>query len=155
MSSSTTLQQILDILELGQEYRFSQPISKGLKYNAGLYSIWNNATLKYIGETGNLYQRLKKHRSGSRSGDKFNIYVFDRIILKQLTTEQIDHIASGVLNADSLIRKYVQQNYSYRFVVLSSEHEQIVSKKERCEIETLIRKNGLNNKVAPYFQVRP
>ncbi len=145
------IDEIKVALNAGELHTFSNEIPKHLQNVKGLYTVWNRDMLKYVGVSKNLGERLQKHRSGSRSGDKFNIYVFDRIILRTLTQDQINSIASGQLKADILIKKYVQDNYSYRYIVLNETH---VTKADLCSIETKIKNEGLAENSKPYFQCK-
>jgi hypothetical protein len=69
----------------------------------GCYSIWRDEQLVYVGVAGRaldpakvatlrqkkgrprgLYDRLKSHASGRRSGDQFCVYVCDRLVLPRV-----------------------------------------------------------------------
>jgi len=102
---------------------------------AGVYTVWNTkGEFMYVGMAGEgltkevivkadkkkikgLRDRLGKHKSGSRSGDEFCILIFDRIILRTLTREQIEEASRGELKLDSLIKDYICRNLSYRYFV--------------------------------------
>jgi hypothetical protein len=102
---------------------------------AGVYTIWKDRELIYVGMSGRsmtaesiteyrtanirargLSTRLKAHASGRRSGDQFCVYVGDRLVLPTLTSNDIGEIANGKLNFDKLIRDYIHQNLTFRFV---------------------------------------
>jgi hypothetical protein len=103
---------------------------------AGVYSIWNvQNDFVYVGMAGRgktaealsiaeqqgkktgLYDRLNSHASGARSGDQFCVYVQDLLLLPKLTSEEIDLIVTRQLALDRLVRDYVRENLSYRFVI--------------------------------------
>jgi hypothetical protein len=65
-----------------------------------------------------LYTRLKSHASGRRSGDQFCVYVADRLVLPALSQDDIAAIASGRHQMDALVRRFIHDNLSYRFVTL-------------------------------------
>jgi hypothetical protein len=66
-----------------------------------------------------IYTRLKSHASGRRSGDRFCIYVADRFVLPTLSQEDITEIAAGRHQMDAFVRRYIDENLSYRFVKLA------------------------------------
>ncbi len=70
-------------------------------------------------KAGGLFSQLNSHASGRRSGDQFCVYVSDRFVLPTLSADQIREIAAGRLSLDALIRDYVRQRLSYRFVETS------------------------------------
>ena len=84
----------------------------------GVYTIWNRAgQFLYVGIAlkGGLFSRLRSHVNGRRGGDQFNVYVADRLVLQQLTPEQIVDISAGTLRFDKLIRDYTRGHLSFRF----------------------------------------
>ena len=101
----------------------------------GVYTIWRGDQLIYVGMAGGaitpgpvtegvsgrstgLRGRLAAHASGYRSGDQFCVYVFDRLILPDLTQEQIQGAAHGRLSLDQLTRHFIRQTLSYRFITV-------------------------------------
>ncbi|MBD0257729.1 MAG: hypothetical protein ICV83_18605 [Cytophagales bacterium] len=123
-------------VEEGQLYPFkSRPNAELRTVRAGIYTIWQDGTLLYVGMAGRsltedrialerqdnpkslkgLYSRLKSHASGRRSGDQFCLYVCDRLILPGLTPEEIGKVGNGTLNLDALVRAYIHDHLSYRF----------------------------------------
>jgi hypothetical protein len=103
-------------------------------FGAGVYTIWHSdGRFIYVGMSGRgitvetirrntpqgLYTRLQSHASGRRSGDQFCVYVADRLVLPTLSQEDIAAIASGRHRMDAFVRRYIHENLSYRFVVLS------------------------------------
>jgi len=69
--------------------------------------------------SASIYTRLKSHASGRRSGDQFCVYVADRFVLPTLSKEDIKTIASGRHQMAALVRRYIHENLSYRFVILA------------------------------------
>lgn len=67
-----------------------------------------------------LRDRLGSHASGLRSGDQFCIYVADRLVLPELTPEQVRGIAAGELSFDRLVKAFVHEHLTYRYVVVGS-----------------------------------
>jgi hypothetical protein len=65
-----------------------------------------------------LYTRLQSHASGRRSGDQLCVYVADRLVLPNLSQQDIAAIASGRHQMDAFVRRYIHENLSYRFVML-------------------------------------
>jgi len=66
-----------------------------------------------------IYTRLQSHASGRRSGDQFCVYVADRLVLPTLSQDDITAIASGRHQMDAFVRRYIHENLSYRFVMLT------------------------------------
>jgi len=101
---------------------------------AGVYTVWDDARLIYAGMAGRsltreaiverrqsavvkgLRQRLGSHASGRRSGDQFCVYVADRLVLTTLSSSEITQIGAGELSLDALVRRYIHQHLSYRWV---------------------------------------
>lgn len=126
----------LDALEKGQLHFFSDWSNSVIpKICAGVYTIWKNQDLIYVGMSGRslnaetieqhrtanlrargMFTRLKAHASGRRSGDQFCIYVGDRLVLPTLTSKDVSEIVNGKLSFDKLIRSYIHENLSFRFV---------------------------------------
>lgn len=127
---------VLNQLEKGQLYFFRDwPNRQVPKVTAGVYTIWQNDLLVYVGMAGRkitsemvnnhynnhkrpkgLYSRLKSHASGRRGGDQFCVYICDRLVLKELTADQIRQISLGMLSLDSLVKQYIHTYLGYRFV---------------------------------------
>jgi hypothetical protein len=133
----------IEILKNGPIHHFSDWPNKDLpRAAAGVYSIWNQENdFVYIGMAGRgksaddikaaqssgkktgLFDRLNSHASGMRSGDQFCVYVQDLLILKQLSTDDIDRIVTRQLTLDRLVREYVRNNFSYRYTVTENGSE--------------------------------
>ena len=102
-------------LEHGRLHRFRDWPIKTVRNIPGAYTIWHQARFLYVGIAGGLSNRLGSHATGRRSGDQFNVYVSDRLVLQTLTPQQIAQIADGTLRFDALIREYVRDHLSFRF----------------------------------------
>jgi hypothetical protein len=102
---------------------------------AGVYAIWRDETLVYVGMAGRslttdrietlraggttitgLFQRLRSHQSGRRSGDQFCVYVCDRLVLPTLTPAQLGQVGTGDLSLDALTRLFIHQHLTYRWL---------------------------------------
>ncbi|WP_141333109.1 hypothetical protein [Myxococcus sp. AB025B] len=97
---------------------------------AGVYSIWRDQQLVYVGMAGRgslveepsstkprgLADRLRSHASGRRSGDKFCVYVCDRLVLPTLSPEDIQQVSSGALSLDERTQAFIHAHLGYRFV---------------------------------------
>ena len=65
-----------------------------------------------------LWDRLRAHALGRRSGDQFSVYVADRIILPMLTPEELEAVAAaaGTVSIDRRVRSYVAEHLAFRWV---------------------------------------
>lgn len=63
-----------------------------------------------------LWDRLRTHASGLRSGDQFCVYVADRIVLPMLTPEELEAVAAGTFSIDRRVRSYVAEHLAFRWV---------------------------------------
>ena len=110
------------------------PVSAVPDVAAGVYAIWDNDQLIYVGMSGRgatsslleakqlegkrfgLYTRLASHASGRRSGDQFCVYVADQLVLPRLSADQIDAISRRELRFDNLVKEYIHSNLDFGFV---------------------------------------
>jgi hypothetical protein len=124
-------------LETGPLNRFQDwPNEQVPKRAAGVYTVWEGERLLYVGMSGRamtaedlevsrggrvvakgLWTRLNAHASGRRSGDQFCVYVGDRFVVPELTSSQQQQLAAGSLSLDSLVRAFVRERLTYRFVI--------------------------------------
>jgi hypothetical protein len=125
-------------LATGPLYRFADwPNPAVPNWRAGVYTVWDGDVLIYVGMAGRgmpanahhgeaalssrkpkgLRDRLGSHAGGRRSGDQFNIYVFDRLVLPSLSADDIRSAADGKLSLDLETRRYIRDRLSYRFVI--------------------------------------
>jgi len=153
---STCRQGPLDDLRVGTLYRFADwPNPAVPNGRAGVYTVWRGDEFVYVGMAGRaldgdnrggsakntqratgLRSRLASHASGRRSGDQFCIYVFDRLVLPDLNSDQIADAAAGRLSLDRLTRDHIHDNLDYRFTFASDGAE-------ARQLERQIQKLGL------------
>jgi hypothetical protein len=145
----TDHQELLRALETGPCHRFSDwPNPSVPKVAAGVYTIWEDGRLVYVGMSGRalaaedidapdepakakgLWTRLNSHASGRRSGDQFCVYVCDRFVVPALTDQQQTEIGDGVLSLDVLTRKHIHDHFEYRYVVVSNGSDAFVLERE-------------------------
>lgn len=151
---------LLNALEFGKAYKFSAWSNKNNtipKICAGVYTIWQDRLLIYVGMSGRslsaeliqehrngnskakgLFTRLKDHASGRRSGDQFCVYVGDLLVLPTLTRSQIEEIANRRLSFDRLIKNYIHNFFTYRFV-------ETQSGEQAFHLEDAIKRGGLKS----------
>ena len=125
----------IEVLKEGPEHAFANwPVNAVPAVAAGVYTIWDHDRLIYVGMSGRgatqrildekrresasfgLFNRLASHASGRRSGDQFCVYVADYLVLPQLTAEQVTAISSRELPFDNLIREYIHDHLTFRFM---------------------------------------
>jgi hypothetical protein len=132
------MDDLLAGLSSGPLYRFSDwPNGEVPNWRSGVYTVWADQELIYVGMAGRgmaagahetdaarssskpkgMRDRLASHASGRRSGDQFNVYVFDRLVLPTLTAEDIRSAAAGELSLDITTRRYIHHHLAYRFVI--------------------------------------
>lgn len=135
----TSAEDLLRTLSEGPFHRFSDwPPASLPNAAAGVYSIWEEGRLVYVGMSGRgasaeqvmerksadrdwgLKSRLKSHRAGRRSGDQFCVYVGDWLVLPTLTSAEIEAIATRAVSFDHLIRDFIQSRLGFRFVETQS-----------------------------------
>lgn len=129
-------QRLLHMLEAGELHRFADwPNAEVPKVAAGTYTVWDGGTLIYAGMAGRsltpdsilshrddptrvtgLHSRLGSHASGRRSGDQFCVYVAEYLVLPQLDRSQREAIANRETGFDLLVRQYIADHLSYRYV---------------------------------------
>ena len=107
---------------------FSDDPRKHIPKNGSIiYSVWDdNEKFIYIGISGlqkslekrNPLSRMISHASGVRSGDQFCVYVSDRLVMKNLTDEQIKGISQGTYSLDHQIRDFIRTELSYRYALV-------------------------------------
>jgi hypothetical protein len=121
-------------LATGALYRFSDwPNADVPTVAYGVYTVWlPEDALLYVGMSGRqamaepapvkawgLWTRLNSHASGYRSGDKFCIYVSDRLVIPRLSKAQLEEVGKGELSLDMLTRRFIRESLSYRFAVVA------------------------------------
>lgn len=100
---------------------------------AGVYAIWRREQLIYCGMSGRsilagaelpgkkhgLITRLHSHASGRLSGDQFCVYVANRLVLPQLTLEELADFGSGRHTLDAYTRRLIHSQFEYQFVTVA------------------------------------
>ncbi len=123
------------VLAEGPSHAFADwPVAAVPDVAAGVYAIWDQDCLVYVGMSGKnktkeqldeirseggrkgLWERLDQHASGARSGDQFCVYVADLLVLPGLSGQQIEAIGSRKLRFDILVREYVRERLTFRFM---------------------------------------
>jgi hypothetical protein len=119
----SALEQLWDELNQQPVHRFADWPNRDVpKGQPGVYLIYQGNDLKYVGmASANLYGRLNQHARGRRSGDQFCVYVSDRLVMKNLTDEQIKGISQGTYSLDHQIRDFIRTELSYRYVLVSDD----------------------------------
>lgn len=124
-------EDLLGSLQTGPVRRFADwPDPTVPKIAAGVYTIWDGDQLVYVGMAGRavtaertggkptgLWDRLRSHADGRRSGNQFCVYVCDRFIVPNLSPDQQAQIGAGTLSLDHLTRRYIHDNLAYRYVL--------------------------------------
>ena len=130
----------ISALAAGKRFPFrSWPVEAVPRIAIGVYTIWEGERLLYVAVAGRsldpekiarlrlsgsspkgLFDRLKNHVSGRRSGDQFCVDVCDRLILPALTETEWQAISGGTLSLDALTRTYIRERLSFAFVILDS-----------------------------------
>ncbi|MFC4122046.1 hypothetical protein ACFO0F_56385 [Nonomuraea zeae] len=146
----------MKVLQEGPLFKFSDwPNDLVPDIAIGVYTVWHGDMLLYAGMSGRelrpeqleiqpgqprkpqgLWTRLRAHASGRRSGDQFNVYICDRLVIPTLTPEQQADLGRGHLSLDQLTRDYIRKHLGYRFLTCTS------ASKAR-EIESVVRAGGL------------
>ena len=117
------LEQLWDELNCQPVHRFADWPNRDVpKGQPGVYLIYQGNDLKYVGmASANLYGRLSQHARGRRSGDQFCVYVSDRLVMKNLTDEQIKGITLGTYSLDHQIRDFIRTELSYRYLLVADD----------------------------------
>ncbi len=126
------LKQAVSSLASGILYQFADwPNPIVPQSAAGVYTIWHqDGQFIYVGMSGRgiaketniqtrpkgIHTRLGSHASGRRSGDQFCVYVADRLVLPELSNEEIASIAAGEHQMDVFVRRYIHKNLAYKFI---------------------------------------
>ena len=89
------------------------------KGQPGVYLICQGNDWIYVGmASANLFGHLNQHARVRRSGDQFCVYVSDRLVMNNLTDEQLDGIGDGTYSLDHQIRDFIRTELSYRYVLV-------------------------------------
>jgi hypothetical protein len=105
-------------LRLGDAVSFREwPNAAVPRAAAGVYTIWRDTQLIYVGMSGNLFDRLRSHASGRRAGDQFCVYVCDRLVVPRLAPSELEELGAGRLSLDATTRDFIKACLSFRFMV--------------------------------------
>lgn len=103
--------------------------------SAGVYVVWQGDLLIYAGMSGRqieknlgkkkygLITRLDSHAKGRLSGDQFNVYVANRLVVPKLVPDQFVEFAEGTLTLDLLTRQYIHENFEYQYLIVKASAE--------------------------------
>ena len=101
---------------------------------AGVYVIWDDQTLLYVGTAGKdldkaqksgknkfgLITRLNSHASGRTASDQFCSLLSNRIVIPSLTKTQIIKFKEGSVTLDQITKKYIRCNLEYQYLVVDN-----------------------------------
>ena len=101
---------------------------------AGVYVIWDDQTLLYVGTAGKdlakaqksgkkkfgLITRLNTHASGRTAGDQFCSLLANRIVIPSITKTQIIKFKEGSVTLDQMTKKYIRSNLEYQYLVVEN-----------------------------------
>ena len=122
-------------IEFSARFRFADWPNKEIpSVSAGVYAIWNGAELIYCGMSGReiekaieqrkktygLVTRINSHASGRLSGDQFCVYVANRLVIPQLTSEDLPKFGTGELKLDMLTKAFIHETLDYQFALVDS-----------------------------------
>ena len=145
------LREALRELEHGPLHRFADWATADVPNRCvGVYTVWRDDDVLYVGMGGKglakdgdgvrgLRSRLASHASGQRSGNRFCIYVCDRVVLPTLTPAQLEDVAAGRLALDSLVRAYIHERLGYRYTVVADQAAAF-------ELERVVQRQGLSGR---------
>jgi len=103
--------------------------------SAGVYVVWQGDLLIYAGMSGRqteknlgkkkygLITRLDSHAKGRLSGDQFNVYVANRLVIPKLAPDQFVRFAEGTLTLDLLTRQHIHENFEYQYLIVEASAE--------------------------------
>ncbi len=122
---------------------------------AGVYTIWMDGALVYAGMAGRgltrereahhlmlggkptgLFTRLASHAAGRRSGDQFCVYVCDRLVVPDLSLDDLQALREGERFLDRRTRDYIHRWLTYRFSVTADGADAFA-------VETAVRRGAL------------
>lgn len=147
-------------MKFSKRYKFSSWPNKDISMvAAGVYAIWNQEQLIYCGMSGReiekaiesgkkkygLYTRLNAHASGRLSGDQFCVYIANRLVIPNLTIDDLPKFASGEYKLDGMTKTYIHEHLEYQFMITESS-------KEAYALENDARR-GLVFGVKPYLNL--
>ncbi len=93
----------------------------------GVYTIWDqDGSFIYVGmatKNRGLRGRLAEHANGNRAGDRFNVYIADRLVLPLLEPSQLADISAGTLSFDGQVKAYVRDHLAFRVHMTATDEE--------------------------------
>ena len=101
---------------------------------AGVYVIWDDQTLLYVGTAGKdldkaqksgknkfgLITRINSHASGRTANDQFCSFLANRIVIPSLTNSQVTKFRNGSLTLDQVTKKYIRTNLEYQYLLVDN-----------------------------------
>jgi len=147
------------IIKFSKRYKFADwPNTDIPDVAAGVYAIWNKKRLIYCGMSGReiekalkdgkkkygLITRLHSHASGRLSGNKFCVYVANRLVIPKLKSDELLKFGTGELRLDTLTKKYIHKNFEYRYCIVDSSKEAYETEKKARSGELFGDKPFLN-----------
>ena len=91
-----------------------------------------------------LVTRLDSHAKGRLSGDQFNVYVANRLVIPGLEQSQLPRFADGSLTLDLLTRQYIHQHFQYQYLIVDHSKEAFILEKKSQGGEIFGKKPWLN-----------
>ena len=61
--------------------------------------------------------------SGRLSGDQFCVYVANRLVIPELSIEDLPKFADGTLRLDNLVKAFIHDHLDYQYVIVDSSRE--------------------------------
>ena len=106
---------------------------------AGVYVIWDDQTLLYVGTAGKdldkalrsgkikfgLITRLNSHASGRAAGDQFCTLLSNRIVIPSLKSSQLNKFREGSITLDQMTKKYIRNNLEYQYLLVENFQDSI------------------------------
>jgi hypothetical protein len=74
-------------------------------------------------ESSTVVTRLASHASGRLSGEKFCVYVANRLVIPSIRPEDQSKFATGELTLDKLTKAYIHERLEYQFAFVQSSAE--------------------------------
>jgi hypothetical protein len=111
---------VFDDLARGPLFRFADWPTLNVPDAPGVYTNWDDEQFLYCGIATAMRGRLATHASG-RQGSDFCRYRFHRLILANLTRDQLERIAAGRPFPDVLTKTLVRGRLSFRFVIIDDD----------------------------------
>ena len=125
---------------------------------AGVYVIWDDQTLLYVGTAGKdldkaqksgknkfgLITRLNSHASGRTASDQFCSLLSNRIIIPSLTKTQIIKFREGSVTLNQITKKYIRSNLEYQYLLVEN-FQDALDLQEHCKSGVIFKVKPLLN----------